>query len=109
MANLFLHHFADDVLRRVLDAVSGCARAVVALEPRRGRLALAASHCVGMIGANAVTRQDAVLSVRAGFRGREISALWPASAAGWLLQEGPMGLFSHGFVARSVPEGTAFA
>lgn len=48
---------------------------------------------------NAVTRADAVLSVRAGFRGAELQALWPAATARWSLAETRAGLFSHCFVA----------
>jgi hypothetical protein len=60
---------------------------------------LLASRLVGLVGANAVTRADAVLSVRAGFRGKELSALWPASGAEWLLEESAAGPFCHRFVA----------
>ena len=48
-----------------------------ACEPRRAPLALVGSHLVGALGANAVTREDAVLSVHAGFRDDELSRLWP--------------------------------
>jgi hypothetical protein len=66
---------ADD-LRRLL---AGCARradALAACEPRRSRFALGASHLIFFLGANAVTRRDGVLSVRAGFVGRELSDAW---------------------------------
>jgi hypothetical protein len=46
-----------------------------------------------------VTRHDAVISVRAGFAGRELSALWPDRDR-WLVIEGPAGRFSHRFVAQ---------
>jgi hypothetical protein len=36
-----------------------------------------------------------VLSVHAGFRGSELSALWPRHPKGWRLREYPAGLFSH--------------
>jgi len=48
-----------------------------------------------LLGANAVTREDAVLSVHAGFRDAELSTAWPGNAADWRLQEHPAGLFSH--------------
>jgi hypothetical protein len=51
-----------------------------------------------VLGANAVTRADAVLSVQAGFRENELSALWPKTA-GWSLQEEASGAFSHCFRA----------
>jgi hypothetical protein len=46
-----------------------------------------------------VTRHDAVVSVRAGFSGRELSQLWPR-APGWRLDERPQAPFSHLFTAR---------
>jgi hypothetical protein len=45
-----------------------------------------------------VTRYDAPVSVRAGFRGQELSRLWPQS--GWTLREQPARLFTHAFAAR---------
>jgi SAM-dependent methyltransferase len=98
--SLFLHHFQGSALDSVLGAVAARADRFFACEPRRAWLALAGSHLVGALGANAVTRQDAVLSVQAGFRGQEISALWPSPAAAWLCEERAAGLFSHCFSAR---------
>lgn len=98
IANLFLHHFEDPPLRALLDQVSTQAALFVACEPRRDRLTLLASRLVGWIGCNDVTRHDAPVSVRAGFTGREISALWPAGGD-WRTEEGPSGPFSHYFVA----------
>ena len=98
IANLFLHHFEDSPLRALLKQVSTRAELFVACEPRRDRLTLCASRLVGWIGCNAVTRHDAPISVRAGFSGRELSALWPAGGD-WRTEEGPVGPFSHYFVA----------
>jgi hypothetical protein len=53
------------------------------------------------LGANDVTRHDAVASVRAGFRGRELSGLWPAGAAGWRLNERGIFPFTHLFHAHA--------
>jgi hypothetical protein len=96
-ANLFLHHFEGEALRALLAGFATRTRVFCAFEPRRATLQLAASRLLGAIGANAVTRQDAVLSVRAGFRDAEIGALWPRGR--WQLSEGRAGLFSHRFVA----------
>jgi hypothetical protein len=96
---LFLHHFEGAQLAALLAAVARRGRRFFACEPRRGWPALAGSHCVGALGAGAVTRQDAVLSVRAGFRGREITALWPRQESGWQLREYAAGPFSHCFSA----------
>jgi hypothetical protein len=101
-ANLFLHHFSADALRSMLAVAATRCDAFIACEPRRSALALLGSHLVGLAGANAITRKDAVLSVRAGFRETELSALWP-SGPGWRMSEYPAGLFSHCFVACRDP------
>ena len=111
VANLFLHHFDGDGLRRLL---AGCARradALAACEPRRSRFALGASHLIFFLGANAVTRRDGVLSVRAGFVGHELSDAWQAGPppgdpveppSAWQLDEYDDGLFTHCFCATLV-------
>lgn len=101
IANLFLHHFEGAHLRSLLAAIAARADRVIAVEPRRTGLALWASRAVGLIGANAVTRADAVLSVRAGFRGRELSVAWPGATSGWQLAEARAGLFSHCLVGQA--------
>lgn len=98
--SLFLHHFEDELLRMLLAAVAAYSQRFFACEPRRSGVALAGSHLVGLIGANAVTCQDAVLSVHAGFRDREISQQWPATSGIWRLHEQSAGLFSHVFSAH---------
>lgn len=100
-ANLFLHHFADSELQRLFENASAVCNVFVACEPRRSAIALFGSRCVGLLGCNAVTRHDAVASVRAGFRGAELSQLWPART-GWALSERPAGLFSHLFLAQKL-------
>lgn len=98
VANLFLHHFEGEQLALLLRLAAARTDAFIACEPRRARMPLAGSHMLGLIGCNDVTRHDAVLSVRAGFTGRELSDAWPGD--GWTLEEGKAGLFSHLFVAR---------
>ncbi len=105
VANLFLHHFEGRELAQLLRAVAARCDHFVACEPRRARLALIGSHLIGALGANAVTRGDAVLSVHAGFRGRELGALWPPGEANWKLLEGPAGWFSHCLCAVRVGSG----
>ena len=95
-ANLFLHHLDEAALTRLFVALAERSMGLAACEPRRGVFALMASHLVLALGANAVTRHDAVASVRAGFAGRELSALWPN---GWALTERRALPFSHLFVA----------
>ena len=100
VANLFLHHFEGAPLGGLLASIASRTDRFFACEPRRDWLALAGSHLVGAIGANAVTREDAVLSVHAGFRGDELSQAWPAHGVEWQLQEYSAGLFSHCFRAE---------
>jgi hypothetical protein len=98
MANLFLHHFEDAALRGLLAAAARACRWMVACEPRRSPLALWGARLLGCIGCGAVTRHDARVSVEAGFRDGELSALWPAEA-GWRVEERRVGPFSHLFLA----------
>jgi len=100
VANLFLHHFDGAALAGLLSTIAARTDRFFACEPRRDWLALAGSHLVGAIGANAVTREDAVLSVHAGFRSDELSQSWPAHGVEWQLQEYSAGLFSHCFRAE---------
>lgn len=99
LANLFIHHFEGDALRQLLSAISSRTRAFIACEPRRSKFALSGSRMVGLLGANDVTQEDAVLSVKAGFCKRELSSLWPHKYRSWNLREYEAGLFSHCFVA----------
>lgn len=106
VVNLFLHHFEGSLLAALLAAIAQRTECFFACEPRRAGVALAASHLVGALGANAVTRRDAVLSVRAGFADEELSALWPGPRAQWHLREYRAGLFSHCFCAVRHPDAT---
>ena len=102
VANLFMHHLSSAELARLLPAIANSARAFVCCEPRRTHTALLGSHLLGMIGCNAITRHDATVSVRAGFRDQELTALWPradGSVAPWRLSESATGPFTHRFVA----------
>lgn len=99
VANLFLHHFEEPELTRLLTAIATRANCFVACEPRRAWLALAGSHLVGFVGANAVTRRDAVLSVHAGFRKQELGSMWSGATSEWNWKEYSAGMFSHCFCA----------
>ena len=97
-ANLFLHHFDDATLARLLALAAHAAPIFAAMEPRRGWLGLAGVAALPLIGAHRVTLHDARVSVEAGFRARDISALWPRE--GWLCEERRAFPFSHWFCAR---------
>jgi len=98
-ANLFLHHFDGDGLGRLLAAAARLAPLVVACEPRRAKFVVRASRLLWIIGCNDVSIHDAVVSARAGFAGKELSARWPRQDP-WELDERPAGLFTHRFIAR---------
>jgi hypothetical protein len=98
VAHLFIHHFSSGDLPRLFAGIAARSRVFLCCEPRRSTLPLTGSRLLGLLGAGAVTRQDAVSSVRAGFRAHELSGLWP-DPRDWKLHEYPAGLFSHCFLA----------
>jgi len=99
--NLFLHHLDDAALARLLTLVASRTRNFAACEPRRSAFALLGARLVGVLGANDVSRHDAVASVRAGFQGLELSALWPQTGA-WRLSERAAFPFTHVFDAHAL-------
>ena len=101
VANLFLHHFENALLAELLRLISRRAEVFIALEPRRARWPLFCSRLLGAVGCNDVTRHDAVVSVRAGFSGYELSSLWTDND-NWRLTEQSAGAFSHLFIARKI-------
>jgi SAM-dependent methyltransferase len=102
IANLFLHHFSAAALSELLAHVCEKTRTFIACEPRRSRTGIVGAHLLRFVGCSDVTLHDARVSVRAGFRKRELSALWPRHAR-WHLSEGRAGLFTHTFVAHHAP------
>jgi hypothetical protein len=102
-ANLFLHHFDDEQLVALLRMISNRGKSFIAIEPRRACWPLFCSRWLRAIGCNDVTCHDAVASVRAGFCGDELSALWPEKQ-GWQLTERPAGAFSHLFIAQKTSQ-----
>lgn len=107
VATLFLHHFDGEPLATLLSAVALDSERFIACEPRRSRATLLASQLIGTLGVNAVTRADAVASVRAGFAGTEITDLWPAPTTAWQSREYAAGRFSQCFVAARTTEAGA--
>lgn len=101
VANLFLHHFETERLRELLLRISRRTDLFVACDPRRFRWSAAARGLLWIIGCNEVTRHDGEISVRAGFRDGELTALWPAAGA-WNIEERAAGVFTHLFVAARV-------
>jgi len=101
-ANLFLHHFTDVQLQTILRHVAEHSVCLIACDPRRSFPVLIASRLLGFIGCNSVTRQDAILSVKAGFKGSDLSPLWPELKQREILER-EVGPFSHLFAVASHP------
>lgn len=99
IANLFLHHFRPPQISEIFTRCAELAPVFIALEPRRSILPLVCSRLIWLLGCNHVSRHDAVTSVRAGFRDRELSALWPDQQT-WNLHEGSAGPWTHCFAAQ---------
>lgn len=122
IANLFLHHFTDLQLQTLFSALSKITHVFAACEPRRNKFAPFIARNVWLVGCNQVTCHDAEISVRAGFRDHELSALWTAQSRSfrpsphvvplsggpplplsaeppWRLTEHRAGLFTHFFAA----------
>jgi len=99
ISNLFFHQFHNDELSEMLRFAAHSANLLIALEPRRSSTTRLSGRLLWFIGCGPVTRHDAAISIRAGFHGRELSALWPDPKS-WTLTERPAGLFSHLFIAR---------
>jgi hypothetical protein len=99
VANLFLHQFRPDALAEMLRLAARSTNLFIAIETSRAWLPRFCSHFLWTMGCNSVTRNDGRISIRAGFLGRELSALWP-DEKNWQLTEHPIGLFSHLFIAR---------
>lgn len=99
LANLFLHHFHSEKLAELLRLASLKTKAFLACEPRRSAFAIVGTKLLRLIGCNEVTRHDALVSVRAGFRENEISTFFCPQDQNWKIAEDRAGLFSHSFSA----------
>lgn len=107
VTNLFLHHFAAPSLQRLLRATARATDAFVACEPRRDKLARLGSRLVAVLGVNAVTREDAVKSVAAGFTHHDLTDAWPVANDEWWTTEFPARPFTHCFIAARAGSSTS--
>jgi hypothetical protein len=102
--NLFLHHFPAERLALLFARAAQLTDLFAACEPRRSVGAMAGTRLLWAIGCNDVTRHDALVSTRAGFKARELSRLWPTNAqwttGEWDLHERAALPFTHCFAAR---------
>jgi hypothetical protein len=99
VANLFLHHFEAAELEVLLTAAATRCAAFIGCEPRRDLISRIGSFSVGLIGGNAVTREDAVKSVIAGFRDQDLTEVWGHAPREWIVDEFRALPFTHCFTA----------
>lgn len=97
IANLFLHHFEPVKLLSLFEMIAAHTKVFIACEPRRCRTALIGGYVLVYATCSSVTRHDAIVSIRAGFKDNELTRLWPMQ--GWTLRESEEGIASHLFVA----------
>ena len=97
--NLLLHQLPEESLAELFRLAARTAPVFIALEPRRSWWPHFCARFLPLAGCGPVTCHDGLVSMRAGFANRELSALWP-EAGRWELTERSAGLFSHLFVAR---------
>jgi hypothetical protein len=104
VANMILHHFHDAALRRLGGLLPQC-NTLLACEPSRkerhiwqGRVLFPVLH--------QVTRHDMVVSIRAGFRGRELMDSLGFDAAHWhsLTSESWLGAYRVAAVLTNKPK-----
>jgi hypothetical protein len=74
IANLLLHHFTDDQLRALGRRLPESTRVIIAAEPARSpfHAVLGKALCYAA-GFHQITHYDMQVSIRAGFRGRELA------------------------------------
>jgi hypothetical protein len=97
VANLVLHHFSDEELHRLGELLPAC-HTILACEPCRrerhvwqGRLLFPILH--------PVTRHDMTVSIRAGFRGEELSGAIGLDPGQWRSDASETWLGAYRFVA----------
>ena len=99
LSNLFLHHLPDQKLRELFNFLTTITPLFAAVEPSRNLAGAIACRWLPLLGCHPVTLHDARVSVQAGFRGTELSRLWPR-LSGWQTHEHRSGLFNHFFCAE---------
>ncbi len=76
MANMILHQFKESDLKCLGQKISHNARLILASEPARSAAGIFLFRaCSPFLGINWVTKNDALLSIKAGFKGQELPQL----------------------------------
>lgn len=102
LSNLFLHHLEDEKIRDLFGLLARITPIFAASEPSRNFWSRMGCQLLPLLRCHPVTLHDARVSVEAGFRGTELSALWPKLSR-WQTTERSSGLFSHFFCAQKLP------
>lgn len=100
VVNLLLHQFDDAPLRALGAAIRPHARVILANETARGTHRLWLARAAFLLGLNRVTRHDAVASVRAGFKGRELADLLGLAETPWAVSIHTTPLGAHRLIAH---------
>lgn len=82
VANLFLHHFTDEQLRRLGSLIPSSAGRLLFSEPARYRFHQAQAR-MGFPFFNSVTRHDMMVSIEAGFRADELATVLGLDSVEW--------------------------
>lgn len=86
VANLVLHHFDEEQLRQLGSRMRHGPGLILACETARRLCHVWQAHALALWGMSRVTRHDAPVSVRAGFRDGELPALLGLDGAGWQVE-----------------------
>lgn len=101
IANLFLHHFEDEALKKI-GSLCRPFEVLVFSEPLRSRRILNLSRCITPL-VGSVTRHDMPVSIRAGFTMGEIPDSLGLNKTDWHLEESKTALGAIRLVARKKP------
>ncbi len=86
LCTLFLHHFSEEAILELLQTYSDKATmGVVVNDLQRSSLAYFLFGIITMFHRNKMTREDGLLSIKRGFRRRELEA-WAGKLKGWTSQ-----------------------
>lgn len=97
-ANLFLHHFENDQLKKLGTRLPESCRLLVACEPARRRLHSLQGHLLSaLVDLSPVTHHDMLVSIRAGFLGDELAQA--LGLQGWQTRVSMTALGAYRFMA----------
>ncbi len=98
-ASLFIHHFSFQQIGQLFQKLSRHTKAFLCLEPRRDWKGLIGAKALCCLRCHPITLNDALISVQAGFRHKELSHIADGNfPPNWERVERPVGPFSHLFL-----------